>query len=427
MAPLFKRNAILYKILGLVLEKRRHGSLDAQKIFLASRRLMTVSHRVCGKSISLLIAVLCMVCCRKTHTPTTAVTSIQTHSYGTMPEGREVKIFNLTNQNGLIAKVSEYGATLVSMEIPDRDGALADVTLGYDTLDQWLGNNSYFGSSVGRHANRIAGGKFSLDGKSYQLATNNAPAGIPCHLHGGKTGFDKVLWTGEVSGNSVIFRYRSVDGEEGYPGNLDVSITYSLTEENELIWEASATTDAPTVINLAHHSYWNLTGDPRRNILDHVLQIEADQYLPTNAGMIPTGELTTVSGSPMDFTQATAIGERIGFNFEALRYGGGYDHCWVLRSGTGLRVAAHLSDPHSGRTMEIFTDQPGIQFYSGNFLDGKSIGKNGIAYGHRTGLCLETQNFPDAPNQPSFPSAVLRPGETYRHKLIHRFSTKPIY
>ena len=353
------------------------------------------------------------------------VKSIQTQTYGTMTDGKDVKLFSIYNPHGLIAKFSEYGATLVSLEVPDRDGKIADVTLGYDTHEQWLGNTSYFGSSVGRYANRIAGGKFSLDGKAYQLATNNAPGGIPCQLHGGTKGFDKVLWKGEVRGDSVVFRYRSLDGEEGYPGNLDITITYTLTDENELIWEATATTDAPTIINLAHHSYWNLSGDPQRSILDHELQIDAEKYLPTNVGMIPSGELANVTGTPMDFTHATVIGQRINNDFEALHFAGGYDHCWVLRSGTGTRFAARLSDPTSGRTMEVFTNQPGIQFYSGNFLDGTTIGKHGLAHGHRTGLCLETQNFPDAPNHPAFPSAVLRPGETYRHRMIHRFSTKP--
>lgn len=352
---------------------------------------------------------------------------MQTQTYGTMDDGRKVKIFSIYNAHGLIAKFSEYGATLVSLEVPDRTGKLADVTLGYDTHAAWLGNTSYFGSTVGRFANRIAGGIFSLDGVSFQLATNNTPAGIPCHLHGGHNGYDHVLWTGDISGNSVIFRYRSVDGEEGYPGNLDVTVTYTLTDANELIWEATATTDAPTIINLAHHTYWNLSGDAQQSILGHELQIEADAYLPTNAGMIPTGEQFSVTGTPMDFFRTTLVGARIDADFEALRFAGGYDHCWVLRPGTGTRLAARLSDPASGRTMEVLTNQPGIQFYSGNFLDGKTIGKNGIAYGHRSGLCLETQNFPDAPNQPTFPSAVLRPGETYHHRMIHRFSSQPIY
>lgn len=342
-----------------------------------------------------------------------------------MPDGREVKIFTLINTHGLTARVSEFGATLVSVEAPDRHGRIEDITLGFDDFSEWLDNHFCFGSTVGRFANRIKGGKFSLDGIPYQLAINNAPGGVPCHLHGGFVGFDKALWSGEASGNSVTFRYRSAHGEEGYPGNLDVSVTYALNDNNELIWEAKATTDAPTIVNLALHTYWNLSGDARQPIDDHVLQIEADHYLPTDASMIPTGAQSTVAGTPMDFREATKIGARIGADFEALRIAGGYDHCWVLR-GQGMRRAAHVSDPHSGRVMELLTDQPGLQCYSGNFLDGKTLGKNGIAYQHRTGLCLETQNFPDAPNQPMFPSTLLRPGEMYQHRMIHRFPSTSI-
>jgi len=341
--------------------------------------------------------------------------------FGTMPDGRDVAIFTLTNANGLRARVTEYGAILVSFEAPDRDDKLADVTHGYDTLEGWLTNTSYFGATVGRFANRIAHGKFTLDGKEYQLATNNDPGGIPCHLHGGEVGFDKVLWSGTATGNGVELTYLSQDGEEGYPGNLTVKVTYELNDDNELLWKASATTDAPTIINLAHHSYWNLSGNPESSINDHILTLEADHYLPTNAGLIPTGEIAPVAGTPMDFTQATEIGTRVDAEFEALGFGGGYDHAWVLREGDGLRLAARLSDPKSGRVMEILTDQPAIQFYGGNFLDGSVAGKGGVQYPHRSALCLETENFPDAPNHPAFPSAVLRPGETYTHTMIHRF------
>jgi aldose 1-epimerase len=338
-----------------------------------------------------------------------------------MPDGREVAIFTLTNTKGLRARVTEYGAILVSMEVPDRDGKLADVTHGYDTLNGWLTNTSYFGATAGRFANRIAHGRFSLDGKEYKLATNNDPAGIPCHLHGGVTGFDKVLWTGTATDKGVELTYLSKDGEEGYPGNLTVKVSYELTDDNELIWKAEATTDAATVINLAHHSYWNLSGNPRTPINRHQLQLAADHYLPTNAGLIPSGEIAPVAGTPMDFTKPTAIGERVEADFEALKFGGGYDHAWVLRQGDGLRLAARLKEPDSGRVMEIHTNQPAIQFYGGNFLDGAVAGKGGVKYAHRTALCLETENFPDAPNQPDFPSAVLRPGETYSHTMVHRF------
>ena len=344
-------------------------------------------------------------------------------AWGKMPDGREVALFTLTNSKGLRARVTEYGAILVSMEVPDRKGKSADVTHGYERLDGWLTNTSYFGATVGRYANRIAHGKFTLDGKSHTLACNNSPGDIPCHLHGGKTGFDKVLWTGTATADGVELTYLSPDGEEGYPGNLRVKVSYRLTEDNELIWGASTTTDAPTVINLAHHSYWNLSGDPTVSINGHELMLVADHYLPTDAGLIPTGEIAPVRGTPMDFTTPTRIGARVGEDFEALKSAGGYDHAWVLRKDASakVRMAARLKDPASGRVMEILTDQPAIQFYGGNFLDGKVVGKGGVAYAHRTALCLETENFPDAPNKPAFPSAVLRPGETYTHNMIHRF------
>lgn len=351
----------------------------------------------------------------------TAAGGVGREVYGKMPDGREVAIFTLTNANGLRARVTEYGAILVSMEVPDRDGKLADVTHGYDTFDGWLTNTSYFGATVGRYANRIAHGKFTLDSKGYSLATNNDPGGIPCHLHGGVTGFDKVLWTGTATGKRVELTYLSKDGEEGYQGNLIIKVSYELNDDNELIWKAEATTDAATVINLAHHSYWNLSGNPQTPINRHQLQLAADHYLPTNAGLIPTGEIAPVAGTPMDFTKPTAIGERVEADFEALKFGGGYDHAWVLRKADGMRLAARLMEPDSGRVMEIHTDQPAIQFYGGNFLDGTVTGKGGVKYAHRTALCLETENFPDAPNHPDFPSAVLRPGETYTHTMVHRF------
>ena len=355
--------------------------------------------------------------------------SVETEIYGKMPNGEEVKIFTLTNANGLVAKVTEYGAILVSLEVPDRDGKLADITHGYDTLEGWLTNTSYFGATVGRFGNRIAHGKFTLDGKEYTLVTNNDPGGIPCHLHGGTKGFDKVLWKGEMfdrkRSRGVTLRYVSADGEEGYPGELTVEVTYTLNDDDELIWEAKATTDAPTVLNIVHHSYWNLSGDATTSINDHELTLNADHYLATNAGLIPTGEEAPVAGTPMDFTTPHLIGERVEADFEALKFGGGYDHAWVLNEGDGdLTKAATLVDPETGRVMEISTNQPAIQFYGGNFLDGTVTGKGGVSYEHRTALCLETEGYPDAPNNPDAPSAVLRPGETYHHKMVHSFSTK---
>ena len=354
-----------------------------------------------------------------------AGTEIKEEHYGSMPDGRKVRVFTLTNPSGLRAKVTEYGAILVSMETPDKSGKTADLTHGYDSLEGWLTNTSYFGATVGRFGNRIKDGKFTLDGKEYKLATNNDPGGIPCHLHGGLKGFDKVLWSGKITGeNGVEFSYTAKDGEEGYPGNLAVKVIYTLTDDNELKWQAQATTDAPTILNLVHHTYWNLSGDPAKSINDHVLMLDADDYLPTDAGLIPTGKVDPVAGTPMDFTQPTTIGDRIDADFEALKHGGGYDHAWVLKQGGGVRLAARLKDPKSGRVMEVFTNQPAIQFYGGNFLDGKAIGKGGVAYARRTALCLESEGFPDSPNKPSFPSPVLRPGETYQHTMIHRFSAE---
>jgi aldose 1-epimerase len=378
------------------------------------------------KQMNLLIPMLAVGLLACQQSALAAEPSLKTETYGKMPDGREVKIFTLVNKNGLRARVTEYGAILVSMETPDKSGKLADITHGFDSLEGWLGCKSYFGASVGRFANRIAHGKFTLDGKEYQLATNDHPGDIPCHLHGGVKGFDKVLWTGKPVGtNAVEFTYVSQAGEEGYPGTLSTSITYTLTGKNELKWEAKATTDAPTIVNFAHHSYWNLSNEPNSEINDHILMIPADQYLPTSAGLIPTGVKAPVAGTPMDFTKPTQIGARVNSDFEAIKFGLGYDHCWVLRNGKGVRLAARVKDPKSGRVLEVSTNQPGIQFYGGNFLNGTSeVGKKGVAYKHRTALCLESENFPDAPNEPSFPSAVLRPGQTYDHVMIHKFSVE---
>ena len=374
------------------------------------------------KTIHLVISLfaICLLACQNS-----PASEVKDEIYGTMPDGKKVRIFTLTNKDGLVARVTEYGAILVSMETPDKSGRMAELTHGYDSLEGWLTNTSYFGATVGRFGNRIKDGKFSLDGKEYKLATNNAPGGIPCHLHGGLKGFDKVVWSGKpTEKNGVEFTYVSKDGEEGYPGNLTVKVTYSLGEDNVLHWDAMATTDAPTILNIVQHTYWNLSGDHTTSINDHILMLNADGYLPTDAGLIPTGKIDPVAGTPMDFTRPTAIGERVGADFEALKLGGGYDHAWVLKNEAGMKLAARVQDPKSGRVMEISTDQPAVQFYGGNFLDGKAIGKGGVAYGFRTAFALETENFPDAPNQPSFPSAVLRPGETYKHAMTFKFSAK---
>lgn len=362
--------------------------------------------------------------------PAASAGGLAVSEFGTMPGGDAVKLFTLTNAGGMEAKVTEYGAILVSLTAPDREGKLADVTHGYDSLEGWLTNTSYFGATVGRFGNRIAHGKFTLDGKEYELATNNDPGGIPCHLHGGIKGFDKVLWKGEgfekEGERGVKLTYVSEDGEEGYPGTLTVEVTYSLTDTGDLVWEAKATTDAPTILNIVHHSYWNLSGNATTSINDHELTLYADHYLATDAGLIPTGEKAPVAGTPMDFTTGHLIGERVEADFEALKLGGGYDHAWVL-NGTAdgdLVKAAKLRDPGTGRVMEISTNQPAVQFYGGNFLDGTVTGKGGVTYEHRTALCLETENFPDAPNNPDAPSAVLRPGETYHHRMVHSFSAE---
>lgn len=338
-------------------------------------------------------------------------------------DGKDVKIYTLTNKNGVKAQVTEYGAILVSMESPDKSGKSAELTHGYDTLAGWQTNTSYFGATVGRFGNRIKDGKFTLDGKTYELVTNNDPGGIPCHLHGGTKGFDKVVWTGKKVDDGVEFSYLSKDGEEGYPGNLTVKVTYTLNDNNELKWVAKATTDAPTVLNIVQHTYWNLSGDQSTSINDHILTLNADGYLPTDKGLIPTGKIDPVAGTPMDFNTPTAIGKRVEEKFEALEFGGGYDHAWVLKKGEGVRFAARVKDPKSGRVLEISTDKPAIQFYGGNFLDGTVTGRN-VAFPKRSALALETEGFPDAPNKPSFPSAVLRPGENYSHTMVFKFSAE---
>lgn len=354
-----------------------------------------------------------------------AESTLKQEVYGQMPDGREIKIFTLTNKNGLVAKVTEYGAILVSMVVPDKNGKMADVTHGYDTLAGWLTNTSYFGATVGRFGNRIANGKFKLDGKEYTLAKNNVNGGIGTSLHGGLKGFDKVVWSGkEVGDHAVQFTYVSKAGEEGYPGNLTVKVTYSLDDENELKWQVVATTDAPTILNIVQHTYWNLSGDPTTSINDHVLMLHASHFLPTTAALIPTGEIASVKDTPMDFTKPTAIGARLDADFEPLKLAGGYDHAWVIDGEKGLRLDARVMDPKSGRVLEISSNQPAIQFYGGNFLDGTAKGKGGVAYQKRTAFALETENFPDAPNQPKFPSPVLRPGETYKHNMVFKFSAE---
>jgi aldose 1-epimerase len=348
---------------------------------------------------------------------------IREEFYGKLADGRDVKRFTLENSHGCRATVSELGAVLISVEVPDRDGKVADVTLGHKDFDGWATTTHHFGATVGRFGNRIAGGTFRIDGKEYTLAKNSNSHGIAAALHGGLVGFDKKLWKGVIKDGGVEMTYLSPDGEEGYPGNLAVTVRYTFNEANELTWAASATTDAPTVVNLIQHAYWNLSGDPTTSTNDHELTIESDAFLLANAGLIPTGERVPVAGTPMDFTKPMKVGARMDGDFEPMKIsGGGYDNAWILR-GTGLRQAARLKDPESGRVMTVITDAPALQVFTPNF-DGKMEGKGGLHYQGRGAVCLETEAFPDAPNHPDFPSQVLRPGETYRHTLTFKFSVE---
>jgi aldose 1-epimerase len=377
--------------------------------------------------LPLCLLILVCACSRKEPAPAQHPFSVTTRPFGTLPAGDSVRLFTLRNPAGMAVSVMNYGGIITSLTAPDKNGAYADVVLGYDSLSPYLPHPGfpYFGALVGRYANRIARGKFSLDGKSYALAVNN---GVNA-LHGGIRGFDKVLWqvTPSTSDSSadLLLRYRSPDGEEGYPGTLDVTVTYRLTRGNSLEITYASTTDAPSIVNLTQHSYFNLAGAGRRDILDHELMINADLFTPVDDGLIPTGTLQDVGGTPMDFRSPTPIGKRISLVDEQLKRGGGYDHNWALhRTGGGLERAAEARDPESGRTLEILTTEPGLQFYSGNFLDGTLTGKGNHVYGHRFGFCLETQHFPDSPHHPGFPSTVLRPGEEYHSTTIMRFSVR---
>lgn len=350
-------------------------------------------------------------------------------SFGQLPDGRQTHLFTLENASGFRAEISDLGGTVVNLFVPDRTGQLADVSLGFDNAAQYHAQAPFFGALIGRYGNRIAHGRFTLDGVTYSLATNNSPGGIPCSLHGGVVGFDKVIWEARpvmVGGNpALILSYTSRDGEEGYPGKLRVEVTYTVTPENELRLDYQATTTKATPVNLTNHTYFNLRGEGVGTILDHVVVMRASRTTPVNAGLIPTGAIIPVAGTPLDFTSPHAIGERIDAADEQLKFGGGYDHNWVLDHQDGaLALAATVLEPGSGRFMEILTTEPGLQFYSGNFLDGTLTGKSGKAYPRRSGFCLETQHYPDSPNHPDFPSTILRPGETLRSTTIYRFSTK---
>ena len=346
--------------------------------------------------------------------------------FGKTADGKAVEIYTLTNSKGVEATIITYGGTVVSLKVPDKSGKLGDVVLGFDSVADYEKHTAYMGALIGRYGNRIAKGRFTLNGKEYVLAVNNGEN----HLHGGPKGYDKVVWNARPStaanGANLELTYRSRDGEEGYPGNLLITVIYSLTEKNELKIVYSATTDKDTVVNLTHHSYFNLAGAGNGDILGHQLTLNANKFTPTDSGSIPTGELRDVKGTPFDFTTSTAIGARINQDEQQLKFGQGYDHNYALtkNGGGGVELAATVYEPKSGRVMEVLTTEPGLQFYSGNFLDGSVAGANGQSYLKNTGFCLESQHYPDSPNKPKFPSTTLRRGQQYSTTTIYKFSTR---
>lgn len=347
---------------------------------------------------------------------------VKKEAFGTMPDGKGVDLYTLTNAHGVEVQVMTYGGTVVAVKTPDKAGHFADITLGFDTLEGYLGKNPYFGALVGRYANRIGNARFALDGKEYTLAKNNGPNA----LHGGLKGFDKVVWqahseqTGDEVG--VVLKHTSPDGDQGYPGTVQVTVTYTLNNKNECKIDYRATTDKDTPINLTNHTYFNLRGEGSGSILDEVMMLNADSFTPIDSTLIPTGKIESVKGTPLDFTTPTAIGARIHDKFQQLIYAGGYDHNFVInRHGPGLVLAARAYDPKSGRVLEVDTTQPGVQFYTGNFLDGVH-GRHGHVYNARDAFCLETQHYPDSPNKPNFPSAILKPGQTFHEVTVWRFS-----
>jgi len=355
----------------------------------------------------------------------TEIQRLHTQAFGSV-DGKKISLYTLANQHGMQAAVINYGATLVSLKTPDRRGKIDDIVLGYDDLPGYVADKFYFGSTIGRYANRIAHGKFTLDGTRYHLACNNGPN----HLHGGPGGFHKVVWEANplpVTSDSagVQFSYLSPDGEEGYPGNLTVAVTYRVSDANELMIDYAASTDKDTIVNLTNHSYFNLAGQGRGDILRHQLTIHASTFTPVNDALIPTGELRTLAGTPLDFSHPTSIGARIDNNDEQLRIAGGYDHNFVIaRSARGLAHAAHVSEPDSGRVMDVYTSEPGIQLYTGNFLDGSMNGKSGKNYPFRSGLTLETQHYPDSPNHPAFPRTALQRGHHLASQTVYGFTAR---
>ncbi|MGW1454904.1 aldose epimerase family protein [Salegentibacter agarivorans] len=350
-------------------------------------------------------------------------TEMQKEDYGTTSDGEKVAQYTLTNENGMEVKIITYGGRITSLKAPNKNDEFENVVLGFDSLEQYTKDNPFFGALIGRFGNRIANGKFTFDGEEYTLAQNDGQN----HLHGGEKGFDKVVWTvDDASANSLSLSYISEDMEEGYPGTLETTVVYTLTDDNALEVDYNATTDKKTVLNLTQHAYFNLSGDFSETILDHKIEINADEFLPVNETLIPTGELKDVAGTPFDFREAKTVEQHIEEKNEQLERGKGYDHCWVLNEqDSGMRFAASAYHEESGRMLEVHTNEPGIQFYSGNFLDGTLPQANGEGnYGHRSGFCLETQHYPDSPNQEGFPSVVLKPGDTYSSKTSFKFSVK---
>jgi aldose 1-epimerase len=372
------------------------------------------------------ISAACLLGCtttKESNSGSGAVGTITREPFGQTKDGVAVHLFTLRNGHGAEARISNYGGLVISLKVPDRNGKMGDVVLGYDNLAGYLKDSPYFGAMIGRYGNRIAKGKFTLDGKEYHLAINNGPNA----LHGGKKGFDKVVWEPKIrttpEGPVLELHYVSRDGEEGYPGNLTVTAAYRLTDDNGLRLDYTATTDKDTVVNLTQHSYFNLAG--HGDNLHHVVMINADKFTPVDSTLIPTGELRPVEGTPFDFRKPTPIGARINQDDEQLKFGNGYDHNWVLNKQPGqLSLAARVYEPTSGRVLEVFSTEPGLQFYTANFLDGKITGKGGWNYKFRSAFCMEPQHFPDSPNHPEFPTTELKPGETYRHTLIFKFSTQ---
>lgn len=377
--------------------------------------------RICGIIVTLAAVLVLAIGCGVE----TSESSYSSAPFGETKDGTPVEIYTLTNASGIEATIMTYGGTVVSLKVPDKDGKLGDIVLGFNTVGEYEEKSPYFGCTVGRYGNRIGKGKFTLDGKEYTLATNNDAN----HLHGGVKGFDKVVWAAKPfskDGNvGLVLKYTSKDMEEGYPGNLDVTVTYTLTNADELKVDYLATTDKATVCNLTNHSYFNLAGEGSGDIFKHELMLNADKFTPVDKGLITTGEMPAVKGTPMDFTTAKAIGKDIDADDEQIKFGLGFDHNWVLnKKGDEMSLAATVYEPTTGRVMEITTTEPGIQFYSGNFLDGTLTGKAGKVYKHRNGFCLETQHYPDSPNRPEFPTTTLKPGETYKTSTVHKFSVK---